>query len=68
MAITRMRNCSLCTTGVLHRPCPNYCADTMNLCMKDFLELDTEWNNFVDGIDKVSERLLGPFNVVMVSF
>lgn len=38
----------------------------MHVCMKDFVELDTEWNNFVDGIDKVSERLLGPFNVVMV--
>lgn len=38
----------------------------MHACLKDFVELDTEWNNFVDGIDKVSERLLGPFNVVMV--
>lgn len=61
-----MRNCSLCSTGTLQRPCPNYCADTMHVCMKDLVELDTEWNNFVDGIDKVSERLLGPFNVVMV--
>lgn len=66
VAVTRMRNCSLCSTGTLQRPCPNYCADTMHVCMKEFLELDTEWNNFVDGIDKVSERLLGPFNVVMV--
>lgn len=66
VAVTRMRNCSLCSTGTLQRPCPNVCADTMHVCYKDLLELDTEWNNFVDGVDKVSERLLGPFNVVMV--
>lgn len=66
IAVTRMRNCSLCSTGAPQRPCPNYCADTMHVCMKDLVELDTEWNNFVDGVDKVSERLLGPFNVVMV--
>lgn len=66
MAVTRMRNCSLCSTGTLQRPCPTFCADTMHVCMRDFMELDTEWNNFVDGVEKVSERLLGPFNVVMV--
>lgn len=35
--------------------------------MQHFVEdMDMEWNNFVASIDKVSERLLGPFNVVMV--
>lgn len=66
IAVTRMRNCSLCSTGSYQKPCPNVCADTMQICLKDYLELDAEWNNFVEGIDRVSERLLGPFNVVMV--
>lgn len=66
VAVTRMRNCSLCSTGSVQRPCPNFCVDTMQTCLRDFVELDAEWNSFVDGIDKVSERLLGPFNVVMV--
>lgn len=52
--------------GVQYRPCPNYCVDVMRACLHNVVELDTEWNNFVSTMEKVSDRLLGPFNVVNV--
>lgn len=30
------------------------------------MEISVEWDNFVGLMEKVSERLLGPFNIVMV--
>lgn len=30
------------------------------------MEISVEWDNFVALMEKVSERLLGPFNIVMV--
>lgn len=38
----------------------------MNGCLQHYLELDTEWDNFVASFERVSDRLLGPFNTVMV--
>lgn len=38
----------------------------MRGCMNNYLELDIEWDNFVQSMDKIIERLLGPFNIVMV--
>lgn len=38
----------------------------MRGCLSNFVELDAEWDNFVQSMDKITERLLGPFNIVMV--
>lgn len=64
-ALTRMQQCGLCA-GHTQKPCSNYCVNVMKGCLHYYVELDAEWDNFVASMEKVSERLLGPFNIVMV--
>lgn len=60
-----MQACNLCN-GYSQKPCSSYCVNVMNGCLQHYLELDTEWDNFVASFERVSDRLLGPFNIVMV--
>lgn len=64
-ALTKMRQCGACR-GFVEKPCSNYCVNVMRGCLSHFLELDIEWDNFVQSMDRIIERLLGPFNIVMV--
>lgn len=64
-ALTKMQQCGACR-GYVEKPCSNYCVNVMRGCMNNYLELDIEWDNFVASMDKITERLLGPFNIVMV--
>lgn len=64
-ALTRMQQCGVCS-GYAEKPCSNYCVNVMKGCLHYYAELDAEWDNFVASMEKLSERLLGPFNIVMV--
>lgn len=64
-ALFKMMHCSTCK-GYRLKSCYNYCTNVMKGCLAFHSELDAEWNNFVDAVDKVVERLLGPFNIEMV--
>lgn len=64
-ALTKMQQCGACR-GFVEKPCSNYCVNVMRGCLNHFIELDVEWDNFVQSMDKITERLLGPFNIVMV--
>lgn len=65
LALTKMQQCSLCH-GYTEKPCSNYCINVMMGCLNYYSEMDAEWDHFVNAMEKVSERLLGPFNIVMV--
>lgn len=64
-ALTKMQQCGTCR-GYVERPCSNFCVNVMRGCLNHFVELDAEWDNFVQSMEKLTERLLGPFNIVMV--
>lgn len=64
-ALTKMSTCGACL-GQTEKPCANFCVNVMKGCLHPYLELDSEWDTFVLWMEKVSERLLGPFNIVMV--
>lgn len=64
-AVSRMQHCGLCS-GYTQKPCQNYCVNVIKGCFDFFSELDIEWTNFVTSMDKLAERLLGSFNIVMV--
>lgn len=64
-ALTKMHQCGACK-GFVEKPCSNYCVNVMKGCLHYYNEMDIEWDNFVASMEKVSERLLGPFNIVMV--
>lgn len=64
-ALTKMQQCSACK-GLTQKPCSNYCVNVMKGCLNHYNEIDVEWDNFVSSMERISERLLGPFNIVMV--
>ncbi|KAL1449650.1 hypothetical protein WDU94_002135 [Cyamophila willieti] len=65
-SMTKMAGCPMCQGYPNLKPCYNYCANVMKGCVAFQSELDREWNSFVDAIEKIAERLLGPFNIEMV--
>ncbi|XP_017770888.1 PREDICTED: glypican-6 [Nicrophorus vespilloides] len=66
MEITKMHHCDSCTNNAGPGACNAYCTDTLKSCLYMFAELDKNWNKYIDGLDKVAEKLLGPFNIEVV--
>uniref|UniRef100_A0A182SJR9 Glypican n=1 Tax=Anopheles maculatus TaxID=74869 RepID=A0A182SJR9_9DIPT len=64
-ALTRMSTCNVCA-GQTKKPCEAYCVNVMKGCFPSFEEVSIEWDTFVAKMERISERLLGPFNIVMV--
>ncbi|KAH8259762.1 hypothetical protein KR026_010063, partial [Drosophila bipectinata] len=64
-ALTKMQHCGACK-GYTEKPCTNYCINVIKGCLHYQHEFDAEWENFALAMDKVAERLLGSFNIVMV--
>nr|XP_034969555.1 glypican-4 [Zootoca vivipara] len=65
-ALLKMMYCAYCQGLVAVKPCYNYCFNVMRGCLANQGELDTEWNNFIDSMLMVAERLEGPFNIESV--
>lgn len=65
VALMKMQYCGVCK-GYSEKPCANYCEKVIKGCLQYYSELDVEWDNFVSSMERVSERLLGPFNIVVV--
>lgn len=65
-ALLKMLYCSHCQGLVTVKPCYNYCSNIMRGCLANQGDLDYEWNNFIDAMLMVAERLEGPFNIESV--
>ncbi|XP_007554783.1 glypican-4 [Poecilia formosa] len=61
-AATKMLYCPYCSGQVALKPCQNYCLNVMRGCLANQADLDTEWNNFLDAMLGLADRLEGPFN------
>uniref|UniRef100_A0A3P8WJY2 Glypican 4 n=1 Tax=Cynoglossus semilaevis TaxID=244447 RepID=A0A3P8WJY2_CYNSE len=61
-AVMKMMYCPYCSGQVALKPCQNYCLNVMRGCLANQADLDTEWNNFLDAMLSLAERLEGPFN------
>ncbi|CAF92892.1 unnamed protein product, partial [Tetraodon nigroviridis] len=61
-AAMKMLYCPYCSGQVALKPCQNYCLNVMRGCLANQADLDTEWNNFLDAMLNLAERLEGPFN------
>ncbi|XP_061643645.1 glypican-4 [Phyllopteryx taeniolatus] len=61
-AAMKMLYCPYCSGQVALKPCQNYCLNVMRGCLANQADLDTEWNNFLDAMLGLAERLEGPFN------
>uniref|UniRef100_A0A8C5PUC7 Glypican 4 n=1 Tax=Leptobrachium leishanense TaxID=445787 RepID=A0A8C5PUC7_9ANUR len=65
-AMMKMTYCPYCRGLVTVKPCNNYCLNVMRGCLANPGDLDSEWNNFIDAMLMVAERLEGPFNIETV--
>jgi len=65
-AVMRMTTCPTCQGFADLKPCSNLCLNVLKGCLAYHADLGTEWDNYVDALMKVSDRLLGPFNIELV--
>lgn len=61
----RLRYCGGCA-GYQQPACTRYCHNVIRGCLPAHADLGDQWDAYVDAVDKVADRLLGPFNIAMV--
>ncbi|XP_061106181.1 glypican-4-like [Conger conger] len=61
-AAMKMLYCPYCSGQVALKPCLNYCLNVLRGCLANQADLDSEWNNFLEAMLSLAERLDGPFN------
>ncbi|KAM3867314.1 glypican-2 [Diretmus argenteus] len=66
-ALMRQWYCPLCRGLPSLRPCHSLCLNVVKGCLANQADLDTEWNNFIDALYQVSEKLEGPFNMELAA-
>ncbi|KAM3960138.1 glypican dally-like [Aphomia sociella] len=64
-AWTRQTYCGTCG-GLQYPACSRYCHNVIRGCLPVHADLNEQWDVYVDAVDKVGDRLLGPFNIAMV--
>ncbi|XP_053732674.1 glypican-6-like isoform X1 [Synchiropus splendidus] len=65
-ALTKLLYCPLCQAMPALKPCRNYCLNVMKGCLANQADLDLEWNQYIDAMLLVAQRLEGPFNIESV--
>lgn len=60
--LTKMQHCGVCNSLSVN-PCAEYCTSTLENCLRYHTSFSKDWDKYIDGLDKVAERLLGPFNI-----
>ncbi|XP_032827764.2 glypican-6-like isoform X1 [Petromyzon marinus] len=65
-ALTKLWFCPYCRGVPQLKPCRNYCLNVMKGCLANQADLNVEWNNFIDAMQLVADRLEGPFNIEAV--
>ncbi|XP_031343007.1 glypican-6-like, partial [Photinus pyralis] len=64
--LARMQHCDKCLGIKGTKSCSPYCLSILKSCLENHILLDNQWNNFVDALDKVADRITGAFNIEMV--
>ncbi|CAH1245041.1 GPC6 [Branchiostoma lanceolatum] len=65
-ALMKMMYCPYCQNMPDIMPCNNFCLNVMKGCLANQADLDVEWNNYIDAMLMVADRLEGPFNIESV--
>ncbi|XP_048044972.1 glypican-2 isoform X1 [Megalobrama amblycephala] len=61
-ALMRQWFCPLCHGSPSLKPCHSLCLNVMKGCLANEADLDTEWNNFIDALMLLVQKLGGPFH------
>ncbi|XP_031424709.1 glypican-6-like [Clupea harengus] len=66
-ALMRQWYCPLCHGIPTLKPCHSLCLNVMKGCLANQADLDSEWNNFIDALVVVADKLGGPFNMELAA-
>ncbi|XDV37897.1 hypothetical protein PO909_007423 [Leuciscus waleckii] len=61
-ALMRQWFCPLCRGSPSLKPCHSLCLNVMKGCLANQADLDSEWNNFIDALMLLVQKLGGPFH------
>ncbi|RXG54796.1 Glypican-4 [Armadillidium vulgare] len=61
--LIKMTHCSTCAGHQGVKPCLPFCLHVQELCLAHHLPLAKLWPDFVDAMQKLGDRLEGPFNI-----
>ncbi|XP_076033763.1 glypican dally-like [Oratosquilla oratoria] len=61
--LMRMNHCATCSGLEGVRACRDYCVDVHAHCLVHYAHLNSFWNDFVEAMVDVGDRLEGPFNI-----
>uniref|UniRef100_A0A3Q3MSS7 Glypican 2 n=1 Tax=Mastacembelus armatus TaxID=205130 RepID=A0A3Q3MSS7_9TELE len=65
--LMRQWYCPMCRGMPSLRPCHSLCLNVIKGCLANQADLETEWNNFIDALYQVSEKLEGPFHMELAA-
>ncbi|GAU89955.1 hypothetical protein RvY_02445 [Ramazzottius varieornatus] len=65
-ALTKMMYCPQCRGMLDLKPCPSYCLHVMKACLVHHIELESEWNQYIDALLDLTGRLRSPLNIETV--
>lgn len=66
-ALMRQWFCPLCRGIPSLKSCHSLCLNVMKGCLANQADLESEWNNFIDAVLSLADRLAGPFNVELAA-
>ncbi|KAG8448312.1 hypothetical protein GDO86_015414, partial [Hymenochirus boettgeri] len=61
--LTKMWYCSNCQGLLKARPCAGYCGLTMRGCLTGLAEIDTQWNEYILSIEKLTKEMQGIYDL-----
>merc|ERR1719414_43164 len=65
-ALTKMSSCPACQGIPEIQPCRGYCINVMKGCLAFHAQLSDSWNEFIDNLGQLADRLTGPFDIEAV--
>ena len=65
-AVQKMNSCPACQGYSDIKPCNNYCLNVMKGCLAHHIEIQEQWDEFVESLLSLTDRLTGPFNVEQI--
>lgn len=66
VALTKMSSCPACQGLPEIKPCEDYCINVMKGCLAFHAELGDSWDKFIENLQTLADRLIGPFDIEAV--
>jgi glypican 4 (K-glypican) len=64
--LVNMRYCGSCSGLRGMGTCSTYCTAVLQACLRHHTAFSSEWDHFIEALDKVADRLVGPYNIEIV--